>query len=101
MIHILTAILKYGISDAQTYHWLHAMNALGNVDASFTANYPIAATFNDSGEIVYTAHNYNNTPITVTFSDGYMLDVPANKMATSKGIALSGTLTSNFHTSFC
>ena len=92
--------LKYGISDAQTYHWLHSMNAMGNVDTTITADYPIAATFNDSGEIVYTAHNYNNTPITVTFSDGYMLDVPAYKMATSKDIALSGTLTSNFAQAF-
>ena len=29
--------LKFGISDAHTYHWLHAMNALGPVDASITA----------------------------------------------------------------
>ena len=25
-------IMKFGVSDAQTYHWLHAMNVLGNVD---------------------------------------------------------------------
>ena len=33
--------LKFGISDAQTYHWLHSMNALGQIDASITSDYPI------------------------------------------------------------
>ena len=42
--------LKFGISDAQTYHWLHGVNAMGVVDASITANYPIALVFNQNGE---------------------------------------------------
>lgn len=92
--------LKYGISDAQTYHWLHSMNAMGSVDASITADSPLAAAFNKDGEITYVAHNYNNSPITVTFSDGYILDVPANEMATSKDISLTGVLASNFPQAF-
>lgn len=92
--------LKYGISDAQTYHWLHAMNALGNVDTSCTADYPVAATFNNAGEKIYVAHNYADAPIAVTFSDGHTLQVPANKMATSKDIALTGVLLSNFLQAF-
>ncbi len=92
--------LKYGISDAQTYHWLHAMNALGTVDASITADYPTAASFNSEGEMTYVAHNYSDTQISVAFSDGYILDVPANKMATSKDISLTASLTSNFPQAF-
>lgn len=92
--------LKYGISDAQTYHWLHSMNAMGRVDTSITADYPVAAAFNDNGEITYTAHNYSNSPIAVTFSDGYMFDVPANKLATSKDLSLTGTIESNFPQAF-
>lgn len=92
--------LKFGISDAQTYHWLHAMNVLGNVDTTITANYPIAAVFNKNGEKIYTAHNYQNQPITVSFSDGYTLDVPANKMATSKDISLSGMISSSFQSAY-
>ena len=88
--------LKFGVSDAQTYHWLHAMNVLGNVDATITANYPIAAAFNNSGEIIYVGHNYTNSPIEIIFSDGYKLTVPANKMATSKDATVSGVLTSDF-----
>lgn len=87
--------LKFGISDAQTYHWLHAMNALGVPDASITADHPIATAFNDGGTITYVAHNYSNSPITVTFSTGFMLDVPANSMATSRDLNISGNLTTD------
>ncbi|NND35417.1 MAG: carbohydrate-binding protein, partial [Saprospiraceae bacterium] len=89
--------LKFGISDAQTYHWLHAMNAMGTIDASITSNHPIAAAFTDNGSMTYVAHNYSDGPITVTFSDGFMLDVPANSMATNRDINVSGALTSDLY----
>jgi len=92
--------LKFGVSDAQTYHWLHSMNALGRVDASITANYPIAAAFKQNNEIVYVAHNYSNTPITVHFSTGYDLVVPARKMVTSKDSQAEGILTTSFDRAF-
>jgi endoglucanase Acf2 len=88
--------IKFGISDAQTYHWLHAMNALGRVDAAITADYPVAAAFILHGEINYVAHNYSDAPITVTFSTGYQLVVPARKMVTSKDSPITGILTSSF-----
>ena len=72
--------LKFGISDAQTYHWLHAMNALGKVDASVTADYPIAAVFNKGGRKSYVAHNYTGQTLVVNFSDGQTLSVPAKSM---------------------
>lgn len=93
-------IMKFGVSDVQTYHWLHAMNAMGTLDASLTADYPIAAVFGNNGDLTYVAHNYSDTPITVTFSDGYILDVPANKMATSKDANVSGTMSSDFKQAF-
>jgi len=85
--------LKFGISDTQTYYWLHAMNVLGNVDTNVTANYPVAAVFVKDGKRTYTAHNYSNQPVSVTFSDGFVLEVPARSMATSKDIALKGKMT--------
>jgi endoglucanase Acf2 len=88
--------LKFGITDVQTYHWLHSMNALGRVDATITANYPIAAAFRLNGNITYVAQNYSNSPITVTFSTGYQLVVPARKLVTSKDVQVHGTLTSSF-----
>ena len=95
-----TRIMKFGVSDAQTYHWIHAMNAMGQIKATITADYPIAAAFEKNGEITYVAHNYSNSAITVTFSDGYELDVPANEMATSKDASVSGTITSDFNQAY-
>ena len=93
-------IMKFGITDAQTYHWIHAMNAMGKLKATLTADYPIAAAFEKNGEITYVAHNYSNSPITVTFSDGFALNVPANKMATNKHASVSGTITTNFNQAY-
>ena len=92
--------LKFGISDAQTYHWLHAMNALGRVETSITANHPIAAVFNKEGDITYVAQNYSNTAINVTFSDGYILPVPAFQLVTSKDIDASGIISSDFYQAY-
>jgi len=88
--------LKFGVSDAQTYHWLHSVNAMGIVDASITANYPIASVFKQNGQTTYVAHNYSNAEITVTFSDGFQLIVPANKMVTNRDIDVSGVISSDF-----
>lgn len=88
--------LKFGISDAQTYHWLHSMNATGTVDATITADEPIAAVFKKNGTKTYVSHNYTNAQKTVTFSDGFQLTVPARQMATSKDVIVSGEITSSF-----
>jgi endoglucanase Acf2 len=92
--------LKFGVSDAQTYHWLHNMNALGRVNSNITADYPMAVAFNNNGDMTYVAHNYTNSSIVVAFSDGYELTVPPNQMATSKDVAASGVLTSDFNRAY-
>ena len=88
--------LKFGVSDAQTYHWLHAMNVLGNVNTAVTANHPLAAVFIKNGDTTYVAQNYSNNPIAVSFSDGFSLPVPPRKLVTSKDISLTGLLTASF-----
>jgi len=87
---------KFGVSDAQTYHWLHAMNVLGTVNTHITANHPIAASFTKDGEVIYVAHNYGSEAIDVEFSDGYVLSVPAHDLVTSRDVSLRGSLTSDF-----
>jgi len=86
--------LKFGNSDAQTYHWLHSFNGMGTVDATVTCNYPIAAVFNKAGDKTYVAHNYGATEITVTYSDGFSMIVPARTIKTSKDIAVKAVLSS-------
>ncbi|WP_445749365.1 glycosyl hydrolase [Polaribacter sp.] len=92
--------LKFGISDAQTYHWLHSMNAMGTVDTSITANEPIAAVFVKNGVKTYVAHNYLNAPKTVTFSDGFQLLVPARQMATNRDASATGEISASFTQAF-
>lgn len=93
--------LKFGVSDAQTYHWLHAMNVLGNVDATITANHPLAAAFNKNGTMIYVGQNYGSTnSIDIVFSDGYTLNVPPNTLKTSLDINISGSLTSSFERAY-
>ena len=67
---------------------------------SITSDCPISAAFNNDGEITYVAHNYSDQDIVVTFSDGFTLNVPANEMATSKDIDVTGVLSSNFNQAF-
>lgn len=87
--------LKFGISDAHTYHWLHNMNALGPPDVSITANSPLAVAFNDGDNITYVAQNYTNSDTSVTFSNGFILDVPAQTLATSRDINITGNLSAS------
>jgi len=92
--------LKFGISDAQTYHWLHSMNALGLVDTTVTADYPLAAVFNSDGNKTYVANNYSESAFTVNFSDGYSLVLPGKGMYTSRDPELEGSITSLFSQAF-
>ena len=84
--------LKFGNSDAHTYHWLHSFNGMGTLDATVTANYPIASVFTQNSNKTYVAHNYGSSPITVTFSDGYSMQVPARTLKTSKDIDVTATV---------
>ena len=75
--------LKFGVSDAQTYHWIHNMHMLGRVNTGVSADYPIAAVFERAGQRIYVAHNYSSTERVINYSDGYQLTVPAHEMKTS------------------
>ncbi|HEY3370763.1 MAG TPA: glycosyl hydrolase [Prolixibacteraceae bacterium] len=87
--------VKGGCSDAQTYHWLHSFNGMGQMDATMTADYPIAAVFNKAGNKTYVAHNYGTEEITVTYSDGYKMPVPGRTMKTSKDLDITALLVSS------
>ncbi|MDX1908897.1 MAG: glycosyl hydrolase [Bacteroidia bacterium] len=88
--------LKFGVSDAQTYHWLHTLQALGRVDVSVTASHPLAVVFSKGGDRTYVAQNYGSSSLAVTFSDGFVLNVPPRTLATSRDLSIKATLTSSF-----
>ena len=87
--------IKNGNTDAHTYHWLHAFNGMGTLDATITASHPISAVFNKGGDKTYVAHNYGATPIVVTYSDGFSMSVPARTLKTSKDNTASVSLSAS------
>ena len=70
-----------GESKAHTYQWIHVFDALGTLQVgtgSLTSNHPAAVAFKKNGVTTYVAYNYENNPITVSYSDGKSFNVPAN-----------------------
>ncbi len=80
--------LKFGVSDAQTYYWLHSMKSIGKVTTDIRSSHPISAAFDRNGRITYVAQNYSASPLTVRFSDGYELVVKPYEL----GFAQEGEL---------
>jgi len=89
--------LKFGISDAQTYYWLHSLNSIGLIDSNITSNYPISSVFIKDDVKTYVAHNYSNNEINVEFSDGFTLKVPPQELITNRTIKINGELSSSFN----
>lgn len=88
--------LKFGVSDAQTYYWLHSLKVLGAPDATVTADHPLAAAFQGDGNRIYVAQNYGSSSLNVQFSDGYQLTVAPGELATSMDVNLEGELSTLF-----
>ncbi|MBZ9753453.1 fibronectin type III domain-containing protein [Deinococcus sp. HMF7604] len=74
-----------GETKAHTYQFLHSLNAVGQVDTSVTANVPNYAVFKKGSTRTYAAYNPGSSAITVTFSDGATLNVPARQVVSSRG----------------
>ncbi len=79
-----------GESKAHTFHWLRNLAALGTVDTTLTANHPLATAFTKDGKRTYVASNVSSAALTVTFSNGTSLAVPAGRTVTSGAITYSG-----------
>ncbi|MGM0462604.1 MAG: glycosyl hydrolase [Fibrobacterota bacterium] len=69
-----------GASRAHTYHHIHTLLALGQVDRNITANTPSFAVFSNDGEKTYVIYNSENREKTVSFSDGSAFTVPADTL---------------------
>jgi endoglucanase Acf2 len=69
------------------YNWLSVLAAYGRPDFSVTADTTSYAVFvSDAGARTYVAYNPTADPLAVTFSDGFVLDVPAHSTKTSAGL---------------
>ncbi|WP_231505161.1 glycosyl hydrolase [Cellulomonas sp. URHE0023] len=79
--------IEEGESRAHTFYWLKNLAGLGTVDRSVTANTPLHAVFVKNGVRTYQAANPSGSAITVTFSNGVTLAVPARSVASSNTTA--------------
>jgi endoglucanase Acf2 len=67
-----------GETPAHTYHWIANLAALGTVATDVRADHPLAVAFDGDGR-TYVASNVTSAPITVTFTDGTTVEVPAGR----------------------
>ncbi len=65
-----------GNSLANAYVWISALDDLGQVDRSVTADTPYYAVFRKNGRRTHVAYNFDAKPRTITFSDGIRLTCP-------------------------
>ncbi|MFF0308088.1 glycosyl hydrolase [Streptosporangium sp. NPDC004379] len=79
-----------GESRAHTFHWIRNLAALGTVDATVVADHPLAKVFSKNGARTYVASNITGTDMTVTFSNGTRLTVPAGRTVASGARNWSG-----------
>lgn len=73
-----------GESRAHTYHWIHNFNQLGQVATSVTADHTHYGVFSNNGVLTHVAYNPTASPITVRFSNGTVLNVPAKSTIASQ-----------------
>jgi endoglucanase Acf2 len=66
-----------GETKAHTYHWIHTFRRLGHLltgTGALTADYPAALAFDNNGVTSYVVYNFSGQALTVTFSDGQIVD---------------------------
>ena len=75
---------KTSVTNGITYFVTHSHLTTGDIDWSTTASIPTARTYKKGdGTKTYVAYNPTDAEITVTYSDGGKLTVPARQMAVS------------------
>ncbi|WP_335872272.1 glycosyl hydrolase [Bacillus sp. 2205SS5-2] len=85
-----------GNSKANTYHWIHNLNAVGTVDRTITANYPFYAVFKKDTVRTYVVYNMTDEEKTVTFSDGEVVTVEPHQFYTGNGETVPDSSTKPF-----
>ncbi|MDG2520473.1 glycosyl hydrolase [Caulobacter segnis] len=71
-----------GESRAYNLSWLKTLGSLGAVKADVRADSPYAAAFAKDGKMSYSAFNPGGETLTVTFTDGKVLQVAAHSLVT-------------------
>jgi endoglucanase Acf2 len=75
-----------GNSLANTYHWMQTLAALGQVDRTVSADYPLCAVFRKGDQRTYVVYNMGAEPRTVVFSDGTRLEAKGRGFVVRRGL---------------
>lgn len=65
---------------AHEYAWINSLRVLGQVVSNVTADTPFYQVFKLNSTVTHVAFNPSTSPVTVTFSDGAVVMVPADTM---------------------
>lgn len=87
---------KFGESQAHTYQWLHAMQALGTPLMDIAASHPLAMAFEKDGLTTYVARNNSDRPLEVSFTDGFKMNVASHSTGIETAGALNPRITLDF-----
>ena len=74
-----------GQTKAHTYHWIYNLKGMGLPDFTVRADTPLYGVFSKDGVRTYVAYNAAGSEKTVTFSDGFRMNVPARSMSAVTG----------------
>jgi Glycosyl hydrolase family 81 C-terminal domain/Fibronectin type III domain len=82
-----TTFTEGGETRAHQYAWLQSLAALGRVHTAVTADWPFYAVFRNpsTGVVTHVAFNPTGSSVTVSFSDGASLTVPAGAQVSDNG----------------
>ena len=76
---------------AHEYAWINSLRVLGQVVNNVTANTPFYQVFKLNSTVTHVAFNPSTSPITVTFSDGAVVMVPADTMTSDNPLVTAFT----------
>jgi endoglucanase Acf2 len=79
-----------GETRAHTYHWIANLASLGTVASDVRADHPLAVAFDADDGRTWVAANVTAAPVTVTFSDGRTLEVPAGQTVATGARSFAG-----------
>ncbi|HET6344725.1 MAG TPA: glycosyl hydrolase, partial [Myxococcota bacterium] len=80
-----------GETRAHAYHWIHSLEALGQVEPSVLGDIATFAVFTKGGVRTYVAFNGGCAALTVHFTDGTAFAVPAHGLVTYRNKAVVST----------
>jgi endoglucanase Acf2 len=77
--------VELGDTRSHALHWLLNLKVMGPPDLTVQANTPLYSVFRRAdGQRTHLAYNAGATPLTVSFSDGTVLQVPPRSLASSR-----------------